>query len=224
MDYIWSRAYIMNPSQQLMTSLGVKLPITFKASSFKQNTTASSTLVIDKPTGTIDGDIMIAFMGNNLGDTGAWSTPAGWTEVYDRGDGDMMLVAYKVASGEGANYTFNASVSSNGYGGQILTFANALFDVGGAATTSTSPLVAPSITVATANSVLLAMYIRQANGITFTTPSGMTSLISGTIGGVGPSWHIFSQEVDAGATGTRSSTQSAGTLHSSGLLLALKTL
>lgn len=117
-------------------------------------------LTINKPTGTVDNDIMIAALLNDAGAT-AWTLPAGWAWIKQsqaNGNGnEWCSVAWKRASSEGASYTFN--VSSTWRTGMIASFSGA-FTSGdpqdstsaGLGQSDTSVDVA-SITNATANSM-----------------------------------------------------------------------
>lgn len=69
----------------------------------------TTSISVSKPTGTTDGDVMIAFCG------GSPSTPSGWTLIGSADSGTNSLrtvkVFRKVASGEGSSYTFSISSS-----------------------------------------------------------------------------------------------------------------
>jgi hypothetical protein len=91
-------------------------------------------LVVNKPTGTVDGDLMLALVQlSRLGVT--VSAPAGWTLV----DSDTATAGThlfkKVASGEGSTFTFTASVGGNTAAVGIVI---SLYD-----TVSGSPVVGP---------------------------------------------------------------------------------
>jgi hypothetical protein len=68
-----------------------------------------TSISVSKPTGTTDGDVMIAFCG------GSPSTPSGWTLLGSANSGTNSLrtvrLFRKVASGEGSSYTFSISSS-----------------------------------------------------------------------------------------------------------------
>lgn len=69
----------------------------------------TTSISVSKPTGTVDGDVMIAICG------GTPSTPAGWTLLGSADSGTNSLrtvrVFRKIASGEGSSYTFNITSS-----------------------------------------------------------------------------------------------------------------
>jgi hypothetical protein len=207
-----------NPSQQVMVSLLQAPPDPPEFVAYSTGNSASGgTLTIAKPTGTINGDLMIAFMGDG-GGAGTWTMPAGWTEVYDQGASPDFGIAYKVASGEGASYDF--VITQNAVkGGSIVTYRDGRFDKMGATVHNTSTLVAPSISVTEDSSILLAAYLKTGVSGSFSVPAGMTLRASGT-GGLAPCWGVFSEEVSSGATGSRSS--GTGGAASTGGLLAIK--
>lgn len=69
----------------------------------------TTSINVSKPTGTVDGDVMIAICG------GSPSTPSGWTLLGSANSGTNSLrtvnVFRKVASGEGSSYTFSIQSS-----------------------------------------------------------------------------------------------------------------
>lgn len=77
-----------------------------------------TSITVNKPTGTADGDVMIAICG------GTPSTPSGWTLLGSADSGTNSLrtvkVFRKVASSEGSSYTF--SITSSIACASILTY------------------------------------------------------------------------------------------------------
>lgn len=176
-------------------------------------TTSSTTLTINKPTGTTQGNLLIAIVFADPNVT--WSGDTGWTEVVDQGSGPSIRVAYKVAgASEASNYTFTSSASGL-IGGAIFTYKNALYDTVGAIQTGVTGgvQVAPSITLAENASTLIAVFAR-AQTTTWSAPSaGLSLLTTQTV--VRPAWAIFHQtDLPSGSTGTRQATpaNTAGTL------------
>lgn len=196
--------------------------IEFVAYATTINGSSGETLTINKPTGTVDGDLMIAVM-NCMSSSGTqtWTGDTGWTEIYDQASAPTLRIAYKVASSEGASYTFTNSYALAECGGTILAYRGAAYDVIGSVVTATgtTPIVAPSITAV--GGVLLGCFADRIAGVTFTTPSGMASVSSNSV--VRPSFNVFSETIVAGATGTRTSTPSGGAGSiTGGILLAIK--
>ncbi len=195
---------------------------TFIASASTQNTATGATLVVNKPSGTLQGDLMVAVMAGGTGSTTTWTGDTGWTEVADLNTKPSLRLAYKVAgSSEPSSYTFTASGSGNNNSGCILTYRNAAYDTIGAFVTGTTPAPAPSITAAAAYSVLIAAYANGATSRTCTTPTDMTARVTDN-DATTPSYLVADQYVIAGATGTR--TSDIGTISNggAGILMSIK--
>jgi len=193
--------------QKLLGTNAAKVFPQFIASAQTQRTTSGSTLNISKPSGTIQGDLMVAFMssGATLSDR-TWSVPSGWTELVDQDDPPNFLAAYKVAgASEGSSYTFTMSSSASDIAGTILTYRNAAYDIIGSLSTNSSTLTLASITASLGNSVLIAALFRPSSSVTITQSGGSTMDVKVTDNvGDPPSFRIFDELVSAGATGTRS--------------------
>lgn len=182
----------------LQPVLTTTLP-TFIASQVGFDGTAGTTLVINKPTGTLEGDLMVAVMGCTGTSTKDWTGATGWTEAADQGGGAPYLrVAYKVAgASEPSSYTFTVSVSAGLRAGAILTYRNAAYDAIGAFDTgSTIDIIGPSAAVP--GCVLIAAAMTE-DSQTITGPSGMTTRASrsSTV-----SFSLVDKYVGYGATGT----------------------
>lgn len=193
-------------------------PVTFIASASNETSTSSdTTIVVSKPSGTLSGHLMVAICNWDVGG-GAWTGDTGWTEVLDQGTtAPGTRIAWKLAGGsEPTSYTFTTAVAPISLQAFILTFSSAAFDVVGAASANATPSVAPAITVSANGSLLVATYSRSGSSTTYSTPTGMTALVNSTLA---PSTAIFTQSVNSGSTGTRSSTPSTG--NATGVLFSL---
>lgn len=171
------------------------------------NTSSGSTLTIAKPSGLPVGTL-VYFLSFASGAVG-WTPPAGFTEREDFGTSGMGGVFERVLDGsEGASFTATASSSGETLSGCVFAVANGKFDLVGALTALSSPIVAPAISLAK-KGIAFAAFARIAASITFTTPSGWTPLISDGDGDR-PSFAVFYKEFNAaGSTGTASSTPSS---------------
>lgn len=70
-----------------------------------------SSVTINKPSGVVDGDLLLCLVGGNR----PGGVPSGWTELYEGSQGstgDAVYLYYKIASGEGSDYTFPLSSSA----------------------------------------------------------------------------------------------------------------
>jgi hypothetical protein len=81
---------------------------------------------ISKPTGTVDGDFLLGVI--YVEDDIAVTLPAGWTLIvtYDHPNTPFdIVIAYKRASSEGANWTWtHASASTSGFVARFSQFLN----------------------------------------------------------------------------------------------------
>lgn len=185
-----------------------------------QRATAGTSLVINKPTGTREGDLMIAFM--NIPANSTWTGDTGWTEVADQGTNPSTRIAYKVAgASEGASYTFTSSASSTS-SGTIVTYRNAAYDAVGTITSAINPLVLSAVTASAKYSRILATLGRATASITIGGPATMDNIRTDN-DAVGPS-RLVEQDInliDAVSSGTRSFTMGSAT-NVSGALVAIK--
>src|SRR3990167_4101728 len=155
----------------------------------------SDNLNITKPTGTADGDLLVAHIASSLDavDNHVVSTPAGWTLLFEQEVGasansGCMTIFYKVASSEGASYNFtNAS-------GRMLLMAGAIYRISSAVsagiqyavdadeTADATPVFTNTVTPSAANSLLL--FLTNAVG----TEGGSTSASGYEIITSNPAW------------------------------------
>lgn len=177
-------------------------------------------LTINKPTGTVEGDLMIALMSAETNST--WTGDTGWTEVLDQGTNPSLRVAYKIATAsEASSYTFTNNSNTNGKSGAILTYRYAAYDViAGAVTTNANPLLLTSISPSLSQSVLIAFGARDGASITLGTPTSMTARVTDA-DGTSPSYIVCDQTVAKGPPGTRSMS-TGSTISVAGIMLAIK--
>lgn len=81
--------------------------------------TSASTIVISKPSGTVDGDLLVCMIGWSTGSSYTLTTLSGWTLIRTDSltSGTLNLASYyKIASSEGSSYTwsFSGAVESAG--------------------------------------------------------------------------------------------------------------
>lgn len=209
----------------VMAAAGATAPsnITFVASASTQTPSSGTTLTINKPTGTVDGDLMIAFMLLTSGSILTWTGDTGWTEVADQNQKPSLRVAYKIASSEGSSYTFTASNTFNQASGAILTYRGAVYDAIGSFANNSNPLVPTGPSAALNNSKLIAIIGREGVSQTYSDDSGlMTSRVVDN-DATAPLYVAYDQTVNAGATGTKSFTNSGGnSTNSVAIMLTIK--
>ena len=142
---------------------GALPPPQFESSSQSVVTSATGNgITIDKPTGTIDGDLLIAAIVHSP--SGNIVAPSGWTEFNSGGCDNFecsLAVWYKVASGEPADYTFTrgGARGANKTAGGILRYSGAdpanPIGVSDAATGNSINPEAPSISTTVDNTTIL---------------------------------------------------------------------
>jgi hypothetical protein len=116
-----------------------------QATTLKAGATGS-TITANKPAGTRQGDLLVAFLNSGpSGTEGTWTGDSGWTEIADQGGAPSTRIAYKVAgASEGASYTFTHSVAGQ-MTAIIANFRNAAYDTIGTLIGGNTSL-APSVT------------------------------------------------------------------------------
>ena len=206
----------------------------FRSASSAQNGAGSTSLAINKPAGVVAGDVMIAAVGAN-GNTSI-TAPAGWSAagLYDAASWSntgWIQVVFKVAgSSEPASYSWGLGTTRAG-AGTIVDYIGvdnaAPVQTSAVGTGTASPAVAPTITTASANQMVLASVGgRNTTGaFTFTNPAGTTDRV-GVYSSTGtPRAGIDSADsiqAAAGATPTRSFTIAPTTTEWAGITIGLK--
>lgn len=134
--------------------------IGFVAASSANNGTGATTLVITKPTGVAEGNVMVATV--TAKETGAVTAPSGWTAIKNLTQGTALrqVTYYKVATAsEAASYSWSLGTSRAASGG-IVDYSGVNQTVPIAATASGSGesgnATAPSVTTSAANDLVLA--------------------------------------------------------------------
>lgn len=184
------------------------MTIAFRAAATAGNSSGGN-LTINKPTGTLDNDIMVVVLYSEHSST-AWTLPSGWAwwgGATGRANNDgnaWIFLAWKRASGEGANYTFTHAGTAWRIG-CIASFSGAL--ISGDPEDSTGPTgnsgtgssnVLASITTNTANDMLIGGAANFAGENLGVGSSGMS--LAGQLGGCGIVYQI---QAAAGASGTK---------------------
>lgn len=173
------------------------------------NAGGGTSLVINKPTGTVDGDLLVAAIQLTATANSISSAPSGWTAEGNDGNpssGVRLYIYTKIASSEPSSWTWTLSAtdaqgvvmrmsgapSSSYLDTSIFTKENS-----GSATSITHA----AITTTAADDMLLLITARGASG-TNTPPSGWYELYDTALGSTGLEIALGSQET-AGSTGTK---------------------
>lgn len=191
---------------------------TFRSASSAGATSGVQSLVIGKPAGTVQGDVMVAAVA--IRPSNATITASGWTLVRrlnnSSGNPNSLAVYYKVASSsEPSSYTFTLT-ASNGAAGGIRSYsgvdnANPIDVEAGQNTPSALTHTAPSVTTRFPYDMIVTSHSFSTSA-TFTPPAGMTEAFdvrSDSIGSSGESMegnHLLQAAV--GASGARTATAS----------------
>lgn len=188
------------------------------------NTTSSASSIVDKPTGTIDGDVVILIAAS--GTAADITFPVGFTEltpiqITTTNYNAQFEVAWKIASSEGANYTIggtgtkiSAAISFSGRNSSAVESSSSNSN----STTVASPfaMTGTSITPTTGSDVLWVGLFRfnavgePADGVT-TPPTGYTLAGNYTVSSGRGIALAYKENVSAGATGDLTASGAAGT-------------
>lgn len=152
--------------------------------------TNSTTITVDKPTGTLEGDLIIIAIGFSGGaarnfNSGA-DTPAtdGFTQAerFDNSTNHSILVYYKIAgAGEPSTWVWTANASTT-WANISVSYYNVDADtpidqsdgeLDGSSGSTTNDFNTPSINPTIGNSMLVSFHTAVATGRTWTAPSGM---------------------------------------------------
>ncbi|MCP3805370.1 phage tail family protein [Allokutzneria sp. A3M-2-11 16] len=180
----------------------------------------TTTLTVSTPAGASVGDVLVAVvLIDHDGAAADITAPSGWSQVG--GDGAVAGCGFgkvfirAVSSGEPASHTFGVSASSSCVAHvECLTGADTSTPVdvvawGGSSSASTSH-VAPELSPARPETMMLCAWAGVAGGSTYTPPAAMTELADTN------TLYLFAaiarqSLIASGATGTRTATASAST-------------
>lgn len=189
--------------------------VAIASSSQGENTSkASATLDIAKPI-CITSDVLISLAVSDK-DARTWTTHTGFTELLDSNGAEVSRRT--VDTTEAATLTYTASGNHGGASGAVVCLRGGTYDTIGSVSAEASSPAAPSITM-TGAGIVLAIFWRTADTISFTAPTGFVPVIADSDGD-SPSYAIFYKVVDSGATGTVTSTLTAGKGY--GVLVGIK--
>jgi len=194
------------------TSVDTGSPTISLIGSSTNQRTAGTSMVLNRPTGTLEGHLMVASLWHELANP-TITPPSGWTLLFQTNVSTRtanLAAYYRVAgASEPSTYTWTVPTSSECVGA-ILTLEN-----GGTPTavsqgnnTSTTTVTAPTITVNNAGEWVLfidgAMY-----GTTVTPPTNYTEVIDNRSGTASGNCHLgvsYRQYSSTGATGSITAT------------------
>lgn len=156
-------------------------PVVATSTSATTGSGSANSLTISVPSGTADGDLLIATL--TRPGTNVPTPPSGWTQVNTAAYSTAvsLYVWYRIASSEPASYSWSWSGFTAASGSMLrITGAHATAPCyvtsTRAATTSTSHQ-ADQVDATETETLLLGFYGNGANGSAYTAPSGMTEVI-----------------------------------------------
>src|SRR5260221_3587900 len=193
------------------------MAIAFRAAASSTNA-GSTTIVVNKPTGTLSGDVLVALL--YVDTTGVVSTPpTGWVQRDTLANGTNSFRAYTsslVCGGsEPSTYTWTLDTTQYnegvilGFSGVDTTTAvdgHSIVDRGG-----TGSIVTPTITTTAASDVLVALLIQWGGNAGASAQNSYTLPTNGQPSG-GDSWAEYKLGATAGSNGGR--TKALSTEHS----------
>lgn len=193
-------------------------------SSTSANKVASSgqNLVLNVPAGTVDGDVMVAYVLTATGTTAA--TQASWTALDNQTGGPTAASFYRIASSEPASYTFTV-VDAQSSNGLIVTYSgtHATTPINQHSAwnrlTSTANATANTVTPSVDNCMIL--YLAGAGTSTaITPPAGYTERVDFVVASTANVELAELLQTSAAATGNKTGTAS-GSTNTQGSLIAL---
>lgn len=190
--------------------------ITFRAAAQAGAASGVLTLTINKPTGTVQNDVMIASIAVRP-NTATITPPGGWTLVRRMDNANATansLAVYRKVAGasEPTNYSWTFSTSTGSAGG-IQAFAGVdtatpINVENGQNTASSLSHATPSVTTTVANTMLVTSH-GISNADTWTPPTGMTEAFD-VLGGLEAIEGSHVLQAAAGPTGTKQATSTPG--------------
>lgn len=166
------------------------MPIAFRSiagNSLAGTTFDDTTLSINKPAGTKNGDVMVAVIGQvDASGSNALAAPAGWTQLTPQaGANGATAVFYKVAASEGDSYAFTVSGGNPhaAAAGLIASYSGAdaaapIDAVGSQHSASSISEPAPSVVPGATGAMLICCYGAEGSSnqttVSSTPPAGMT--------------------------------------------------
>ncbi|MGK2898599.1 MAG: hypothetical protein ACSLE9_07910 [Burkholderiaceae bacterium] len=201
----------------------------------------STTVVITKPSGVADGDVLVACVSIRAANTSAWSAPDGtWTSLGEISDGDEVTseVFWKPitnAAGEAASYTFTYGAGGKTSGGIIrVSGADTAAPVDGAIGTgageasTTNTITASEVTTSGPDRLLLFFGATRFNTATWTMPTGFdtewwdVASTGGAASSNSTSMAATDTQASAGGSGTKTATYSGANDAWTAILIAIK--
>lgn len=211
------------------------MTITFRAVSYAVSAgQAVQDVEVSKPTGTVDGDVLVAFVrGYDAAAAPTISPPAGWTEIVQGAKSSVVQLGafWKRASSEGSSYTFTHDGTDDessysivyvlSYSGCIAS-GDPIDDYSDTNyTTNNTTLRAASVDTTGANAMLLALGYTETETLTCSW-SGMTERLDSNMGSTIRGLAAEVLQASAGSSGNKDGTLSGSATGKHAYLIALR--
>lgn len=134
---------------------------------------AGTSTTINKPSGTVDGDLLYFFAGSSS--TRA-DVPAGFTTITS--PLGTKRAAYKIASSEPASYTITTPTSQDTTAVMIRISGGSYSASSALGVNATSPITVASASASRSYSLVLMVLCNTSGSVTFTPPNFYTSVYS----------------------------------------------
>jgi alpha-tubulin suppressor-like RCC1 family protein len=203
----------------------VSAAISYRASGTGENAAGATTVVVTKPTGTVQNDVMVAVIGvNQNAATVTLTAPSGWNLINANNSTTVLYSAtyYKVATAsEGSNYTWTINVAGTPTAKKAVGVISSYSGVntttpihvnGSQANASGTTMTSPSVTTTVANTVIVAAF-STSRADTVTAGSSMTLRgQAASSGGGGATTKATSEMQDIAQSGTGASGAKTATI------------
>jgi len=215
---------VVNPTPTLTpTPTPTPIPPSGSTPVVRSSTSGSAStggLTLTKPTGTVNGDLLIITASADLSasENVTYTIPAGWTQLLPltRSDatsaGNNLQVWYKIANSEPANYTITPD-HSNLIGGSVVRIdgqdPNSPISVNGFTASTTGEASAPAVTTDAANSLIFRIATWDQSKTLNAIPSGHTQTYLVHVSGH-DNWGGYKEQATAGNTGVAQLDLSSG--------------
>jgi hypothetical protein len=188
------------------------------SSSAANSSSGASTLVIAKPSGVANNDVLVASVTVSGGSNTTITAPSGWTQIRRTNNSTTVGIAsyYHVvtnAGSEPASYIWSLTSGTRASGGiarYLGVDTSSPIDTSGGGTGSSITPTAPSVTTNGANELVVGLFGTGVSA-TYTAPSGMTERYAVTNANAsGPATEAADYtQATASSTGTKAATASA---------------
>lgn len=175
----------------------------------------ATSLVVDKPTGVIPGDVLVASI--SIRSTGTINLPAGWTTILNTSASNRMHTIYRVVDGsEAATFAFDGWTATQATA-VLLAYRNVDVDalppvVATAGTGTGTTLTVNAVTVPKPNAKLVVFHNSRAT--TITPNVALSTITSVATSGTVITNLVADEDLTAsGSTGTRNATSNASQLY-----------